>query len=256
MKPKSIALNFVRVLACFGLIAGIYTFAGQGMADDNMSKKMSLEKDMMESKKENLEMATFAGGCFWCTESDFEKVKGVKEAISGYTGGQEPHPSYSEVSSGKTGHTEAIQVYYDPGTVSYEQLLDVFWRHINPTDPGGQFVDRGSQYRSEIFYHNDTQRMQAEASKKALEKAMVFDKPIVTPITKLNTFYPAEKYHQDYYKRNPLRYKYYRSGSGRDPFIKKVWKDVPAMDKAMNKNMENMDTTSKMDMTKEGLIGT
>ncbi|MCG8688753.1 MAG: peptide-methionine (R)-S-oxide reductase MsrB [Desulfobacterales bacterium] len=210
-----------------------------------MSKNMSMEDKMMDNKKGNLEIATFAGGCFWCTESDFEKVKGVKEAISGYTGGNSPDPSYSEVSSGGTGHTEAVQVYYDPKIVSYEQLLEVFWRHINPTDPGGQFVDRGSQYRSEIFYHNDTQKMLAEASKKTLEKSMVFDKPIVTPITRFEKFYTAEKYHQDYYKRNPLRYKYYRFGSGRDQFLEKAWKDVPSMNKTMDEakdmKMDKMD---------------
>ena len=245
MKPKSIAMNFIRVFTCFGLIAGIYAFTGQGIADDNMSKNMSMEDKMMDNKKGNLEIATFAGGCFWCTESDFEKVKGVKEAISGYTGGNSPDPSYSEVSSGGTGHTEAVQVYYDPKIVSYEQLLEVFWRHINPTDPGGQFVDRGSQYRSEIFYHNDTQKMLAEASKKTLEKSMVFDKPIVTPITRFEKFYTAEKYHQDYYKRNPLRYKYYRFGSGRDQFLEKAWKDVPSMNKTMDEakdmKMDKMD---------------
>lgn len=184
-------------------------------------------KNSNPSKKEDLsqyKVATFAGGCFWCTESDFEKVKGVKEAISGYTGGHRENPTYRDVSRGITGHTEAIQIYYDPDLVSYEELLDVFWKHIDPTDKGGQFVDRGSQYRSEIFYHDENQRTLALASKAALEKTRIFGRPIVTPVTPFERFYPAEDYHQDYYKKNPIRYKYYRNGSGRDSFLKKAWK--------------------------------
>ncbi len=184
------------------------------------------ESEIEKKELKGLEIATFAGGCFWCTESDFEMVDGVKEAISGYTGGHEKNPTYKSVSSGKTGHTEAVQVYFDPTIVSYKKLLSVFWRHINPTDPAGQFVDRGSQYRSEIFYHNDKQKQQAAASKEALEKSMIFKKPIVTNITRFEKFYPAEAYHQDYYKRNLKRYKYYRWGSGRDQFLKRTWKDV------------------------------
>ena len=175
---------------------------------------------------EKYEIATFAGGCFWCTESDFEKTNGVKEVISGYTGGQEPDPTYEEVSRGGTGHAEAVQVHYDPGIVTYKELLEVFWRHINPTDAGGQFVDRGSQYRPEIFYHTEAQKQEALASKKALEDSRVFDKPIVTAITKFENFYPAEDYHQDYYKKNSSRYTYYRWGSGRDKFLEKTWKDA------------------------------
>jgi len=171
----------------------------------------------------NLKRATFAGGCFWCTESDFEKVDGVVEVISGYTGGTKENPTYEEVSSGVTGHIESIQVIYDPAKVSYEQLLDVFWRHVDPTDAGGQFVDRGSQYRSAIFYQDEEQRRLAEASKARLAQSGRFGKPIVTEIVKLGKFYPAEYYHQDYYKKNPLRYRYYRYGSGRDQFLAKVW---------------------------------
>lgn len=180
---------------------------------------------------EGLEVATFAGGCFWCVESDFEKVEGVVQAVSGYTGGRTPDPSYGEVSGGETGHTEAVQVHYDPEVVSYTQLLDVFWRHINPTDAGGQFVDRGSQYRSEIFYHNEAQKQQALDSRAALDKSGVFDRPVVTPVTRFEVFYRAEEYHQDYYKKNKLRYTYYRFGSGRDQFLKKAWADRP-MEKA------------------------
>lgn len=203
------------VLACS---AGMYAFAGNERGK-NMDRKINMDE---------LEVATFAGGCFWCVESDFEKVDGVKEAVSGYTGGSTPDPSYGEVSGGGTGHTEAVQVFFDPGVVSYRDLLTVFWRHINPTDAGGQFVDRGSQYRSEIFYHDETQKAQALASREALEKSGVFDRPVVTPVTKFEIFYPAEGYHQDYYKKNSLRYKYYRFASGRDQYLEKTWQGVPA----------------------------
>jgi peptide methionine sulfoxide reductase msrA/msrB len=169
------------------------------------------------------EIATFAGGCFWCTEADFEKLPGVVKVISGYTGGQKENPTYQEVSAGKTGHVEAVQVYYDPSKVTYANLLDFFWRHIDPTDPDGQFVDRGSQYRGVIFYHNEEQKSLAEKSKEELHKSGKFDKPIVTEIIRFTKFYEAEEYHQDYYKKNPLRYKYYRHGSGRDQFLDKVW---------------------------------
>lgn len=182
----------------------------------------------MESSKEQRATATFAGGCFWCVESDFEKVDGVLEVISGYTGGHKENPTYEEVSSGRTGHVEAVQVIYDRSKVSYEQLLDVFWRHIDPTDPEGQFVDRGSQYKSAIFYHDEEQRRLAEISRQRLQASGRFSKPIVTEILPLKTFYPAEDYHQDYYQKSPLRYHFYRASSGRDAFLKKVWKDSPA----------------------------
>ncbi|MEW6585586.1 MAG: peptide-methionine (S)-S-oxide reductase MsrA [Nitrospirota bacterium] len=170
-----------------------------------------------------LRVATFAGGCFWCTESDFEKVPGVVKVISGYTGGHKENPSYDEVSAGGTGHVEAVQVYYDPDEVMYQELLDYFWRHIDPTDPGGQFVDRGAQYRSVIFYHDEEQKRLAEESKEALSKSGRFQKLIVTEILQFNKFYTAEEYHQDYYKNHPFKYKFYRSGSGRDQFLRKVW---------------------------------
>lgn len=166
-------------------------------------------------------VATFAGGCFWCVESDFEKVPGVLKVISGYSGGTGENPTYETY--GAKGHIEAVQVFYDPAKVTYAQLLDVLWRHIDPTDAGGQFVDRGAGYRSAIFYHDQEQRQQAEKSKEALAKSGRFAKPIVTEILRFERFYEAEDYHQDYYKENPLRYKYYRSGSGRDQFLEKVW---------------------------------
>jgi peptide methionine sulfoxide reductase msrA/msrB len=181
------------------------------------------ESTAMNINQKNLQRATFAGGCFWCVESDFEKINGVAEVVSGYTGGQDENPTYQEVSAGGTGHAEAVQVIYDPDKVSYKELLDVFWRHVDPTDSAGQFVDRGNQYRTAIFYHDEEQRRLAEASKKELEQSGRFDKPIATEIIALETFYPAEDYHQDYYKKNPLRYKFYRSGSGRDQFLERVW---------------------------------
>jgi peptide methionine sulfoxide reductase msrA/msrB len=177
----------------------------------------------MSEGNKTLAIATLAGGCFWCTESDFEKVPGVAKVISGYTGGEKKNPTYEEVSAGGTGHLEAIQVHYDPQQVTYEQVLDVFWRHINPTDPDGQFADRGSQYRSAIFYHNPEQKRLAEQSKEALNRSGKFTKPIVTEILPLGTFYEAEEYHQDYYQKNPIRYRYYRQGSGRDQFLQEVW---------------------------------
>jgi peptide methionine sulfoxide reductase msrA/msrB len=180
------------------------------------------QEEEMEKGHPELRRATFAGGCFWCTESDFEKIDGVVEVISGYTGGHEENPTYEEVSAGGTGHVEAVQVIYDPEKVTYKDLLNFFWRHVDPTDPGGQFVDRGSQYKSVIFYHNDEQKRLAEESKMELESSGVFDKPIVTEIVKFKKFYKAEDYHQDYYKKNPLRYKFYRWNSGRDQFLKNV----------------------------------
>lgn len=181
----------------------------------------------MEPLPSNLQTATLAGGCFWCVESDLEKIKGVAEVISGYTGGREPDPSYEQVSSGRTGHFEAVQVRFDPAQVSYAVILDVFFRHIDPTDDGGQFVDRGPQYRSAVFYHNQAQKAQAEAAIKALAASGRFAKPLVTPVLPFERFYPAEDYHQDYYRKNPLRYKFYRSGSGRDAFLEKVWGKAP-----------------------------
>ena len=191
-----------------------------GFQKANKAEKMDAEID---KTSKNLSEATFAGGCFWCVESDFEKTEGVVEVISGYAGGRTQNPTYNEVSAGGTGHAEAVRVLYDPQKISYNELLDIFWRHIDPTDDGGQFVDRGTQYRSSIFYHNDDQKRQAEASKRQLETSGRFNKPIVTEIVPVSAFYEAEDYHQDYYKKNPLRYKYYRYNSGRDQFLEKTW---------------------------------
>jgi peptide methionine sulfoxide reductase msrA/msrB len=180
-------------------------------------------KGKMKETNVTTQIATFAGGCFWCVESDFEKVPGVVKVISGYTGGTGENPTYETYA--KKGHVEAVQIYFDPSKVTYEQLLDYLWKHIDPTDSGGQFVDRGPQYRSAIFYHDEEQKRLAEKSKEELGKSGRFSKPIVTEILKFNRFFDAEEYHQDYYKKNPIRYKYYRHGSGRDQFLKKVWGD-------------------------------
>ena len=192
----------------------------------------------MDKATEKTATATLAGGCFWCVESDLEKVDGVLEVISGYTGGTVDNPTYEEVSAGGTGHLEAVQVVYDPTKVTYQHILDVFWRHIDPTDPGGSFVDRGSQYRSAIFYHDEEQKRLAEESKKALNESGQFQKPVVTEILPLTKFYPAEEYHQDYYEKNPLRYKFYRYRSGRDQFIEKVWGDT-SMKQELPKNSKH-----------------
>ena len=168
-------------------------------------------------------IATFAGGCFWCMEGPFDKLTGVISTTSGYTGGHTKNPTYKQTSAGKTGHTEAVQIVYDPTQVSYEKLLDVFWHNIDPTTPDQQFCDRGSQYRSEIFYHDDQQKNLADASKYALNNNKPFKQPIVTQITKASTFYAAEDYHQNYYKKNPVRYKYYRYSCGRDKRLEALW---------------------------------
>jgi peptide methionine sulfoxide reductase msrA/msrB len=188
--------------------------------DRVQSGQKEVQKIMTETKTTSA-IATFAGGCFWCVESDFEKAPGVLKVVSGYTGGTGENPTYESYS--EKGHIEAVQIFYDPAKVTYAQLLNLFWRNIDPTDAGGQFVDKGAQYRSAIFYHDEEQRRFAEKSKEELRKSGRFAKPIVTEIIQFKRFYDAEAYHQDYYKNNPLRYKYYRNGSGRDQFLEKVW---------------------------------
>jgi peptide-methionine (S)-S-oxide reductase len=172
-------------------------------------------------------VATFAGGCFWCMEPPFETLPGVVSVTSGYTGGAQPSPSYEEVSAGGTGHAEAVEILYDPSKVSYEKLLDVFWRNIDPTVADRQFCDVGSQYRSAIFVHGEAERKAAEASLAAVAKKL--GAPVKTQIAEAGPFYEAEAYHQDYYKRNPLRYRYYRHGCGRDRRLEELWgEDAPA----------------------------
>ena len=168
-------------------------------------------------------IATFAGGCFWCVESDFDHVKGVLRTTSGYAGGHTKNPTYKDVSEGGTGHIEVVQIAYDPNQVSYEQLLDVFWRSVDPTDDGGQFCDRGHSYRTAIFPNDAEQKRLALASKESLSASQVLKAPIVTQIAEQSVFYPAEDYHQDYYLKNPVRYHFYRGSCGRDKVVKKVW---------------------------------
>ena len=177
----------------------------------------------MDTNPTKATKAIFAGGCFWCMEPPFENLDGVHAVVSGYINGHKDNPTYQEVCSGMTGHTEAIEISYDPAKVSYEQLLEVLWMNIDPTDGNGQFVDRGSQYRTGIYYLNEEQRQLAEASRDKLEKSEKFDRPIVTEIIAATTFYPAEDYHQDYYKVCAVDYKLYRYNSGRDQFLKKTW---------------------------------
>jgi peptide methionine sulfoxide reductase msrA/msrB len=212
------AFLLITIIVLFGFIL----FGFQKITDQKQETSIA-----MDEKYDNLPKATFAGGCFWCVESDFEKVDGVVEAISGYTGGHTESPTYQEVTTGRTGHAEAVQVIYDPEKITYKELLDVFWRHIDPTDAGGQFVDRGSSYRSAIFYHDDEQKRLAQESKQELEASGRFDKPIAAAIAKFDKFYKAEDYHQDYYKKSAMQYKLYRYGSGRDQFLKKAWGDSP-----------------------------
>jgi len=181
------------------------------------------QKEIVMTDTSNLEIATIAGGCFWCVESDMEKLPGVAKAVSGYAGGNEKSPTYEDVSSGSTGHREAVQVFFDPSVISYAEVLDHYWKHFDPTDEGGSFGDRGFQYSSAIFYHSEDQREVAEASKKALEESGHLNKPVVTPIIEFSSFYDAEGYHQDYYKKNPARYKTYRYFSGRDRYVKDTW---------------------------------
>lgn len=201
--------NNIRQLMSLILLAGLI-FTGAAQAGEN--KAMTAQTAI----------ATFAGGCFWCMEPPYDKLDGVISTTSGYTGGQVENPTYEQVSSGGTGHAEAIQIEYDPSRISYAQLLEVFWRNIDPTVENAQFCDHGSQYRSAIFYHDDEQRRLAEESKQALLDSKKF--PVVhTQIEPLTTFYPAEDYHQDYYRKNPLRYKFYRYSCGRDQRLKELW---------------------------------
>jgi peptide-methionine (S)-S-oxide reductase len=175
--------------------------------------------------KSKFEIATFAGGCFWCMQPPFDYAKGVVSTVVGYTGGKEKNPTYEQVSNRETGHRESVQVTYDPTQISYDQLLDIFWRSFNPTQADGQFADIGPQYRAAIFYHNEEQKRLAEASKERLGKSGKFKKPIVTEILPASTFWPAEEYHQKYYLKNPREYNAYKIGSGRAGFLKSTWGD-------------------------------
>ena len=193
-----------------------------------------------------LSVATFAGGCFWCMEHPFEKIPGVHSVISGYTDGHVKNPTYKQVSSGTSGHVEAIQIKYDPSIISYNELLDKYWQQIDPTDNGGSFVDRGNQYRPVIFYHNEEQKNLALQSKQRLETLGIYNKPLVVEIKKATIFYPAEAYHQDYAEKNPVRYKFYRYGSGRDQYLASIWTQEAIKKFMANKNAFIKPTDSEL----------
>lgn len=187
-----------------------------------------------DTSNKKIEKATFGGGCFWCMQYAFDKVKGVVSTTVGYTGGSKKNPAYEEVSTGKTDHAEGIEIVFDPSKITYSELLDVFWKNVDPTTPNRQFADEGTQYRTAIFFHSEEQKKLAIASKEKLAKSGKFNKPIVTEIVPASAFYKAEEYHQKYYEKNSLRYKAYHSGSGREQYLKKIWGDNPEM-----KNYEN-----------------
>lgn len=215
MYEKKVIIIVVVLLVA---LISVYLLGGIKTKSNTLAVIKSVDYDIS-----NYKLATFAGGCFWCMESPFEKLEGVVDVVSGYTGGNTVNPTYQEVTAGGTGHLEAVQVVYDPKKISYEELLNVFWRQINPTDAGGQFVDRGSSYASGIFYHDEEQRALAEKSKEKLVESNKFKVPIVTPIVKATDFYLAEEYHQDYYIKNPTKYNFYRFGSGRDKVLDSIW---------------------------------
>jgi peptide-methionine (S)-S-oxide reductase len=206
----------IPVLAGVLLVAALLAFAVSGA-----SQKGKAPLRPQAPAQIRLAKATFAGGCFWCMEPPFEKLAGVTSVTSGYTGGEKKNPTYEEVSAGNTGHAESVEVLYDPRKVSYEKLLDVFWHNVDPTTPNGQFCDFGTQYRTAIFYHDETQKRLAEESAKKLQQQL--KDPIVTQIVPAGPFYPAEEYHQDYYKKNAFRYKFYRYNCGRDQRLEQLW---------------------------------
>lgn len=209
----------MRSALIIGALVFVTAFGSSSMTTETGGSAAAAEK--------KIEKATFAGGCFWCMEPPYDKLKGVISTTSGYTGGHAVNPTYKQVSSGETGHAEAVEVLYDPAQITYGQLLEVFWRNIDPTTRDRQFVDSGSQYRTAIFYHSEEQRRLAEESKRKLEASGRFRKPIVTEIVPAGPFYPAEKYHQDYYLKSPAQYKFYRFNSGRDQYLLRIWGGDP-----------------------------
>ena len=237
----------VNILILF--IAALLIF---GCANSKSKEKQEMPVTLSNA---DTDTATFAGGCFWCMDAPFEKLSGVKDVISGYAGGFVKNPTYEEVSSGSTGNVESIQVIYYPQVISYSELVDVYWKQFDPTDAGGSFYDRGSQYLSYIFYRNDTQKEVAEKSKALLNSSGIFKKPIVTEIKKFTSFYPAEDYHQHFYKKSPARYYSYREGSGRDNFIMSVWGDEGVnkyMKRAEDSNMKKDLTPLQYEVTQRG----
>lgn len=209
---------------------------------------------LMPQSNDKMETATFAGGCFWCMDAPFENIDGVKNVISGFAGGHEKNPSYDEVSTGTTGAVEAIQVVFDPSIISYPELLDVYWKQFDPTDAGGSFFDRGSQYESVVFYKDNTQKKLAEDSKERLDRSGIFKKPVVTKIEKFTSFYPAEDYHQHFYKKNPVRFNSYEKASGRENFIIGVWGDsnISKYKKLPENELKKKLTPLQYDVTQNG----
>jgi methionine-S-sulfoxide reductase len=221
ISDKIIYVKMKRFLNFLVIIIILYLIVGCSLSDKTIdNNKIGNDKLKMNP---DYKKATFAGGCFWCMEAAFEGIDGIVDVISGYTGGSKENPTYQEVSTGKTGHYEVIEVTFDPNKISYDELLDIFWKNIDPVDDKGQFVDKGSQYKTAIFYVDDEQKKLAEKSKKNLMDSGKFDKPIVTKILSLDIFYPAEEYHQDYYKKRTIQYQIYESGSGRKERLKEVW---------------------------------
>jgi len=238
------------VLAAVVIAAGGALYAALASAEKN-----AVVGNSYAPNDSNLAVATVAGGCFWCVEAGYEKIPGVVEAVSGYAGGETPNPTYRSVSSGGTGHTEAVQVYYDPQQITYEGLLQGLWRMMDPTDDQGQFVDRGTQYRPAIFYHNQDQKQKAEVAKKALQELGVYDNPVVIEIVPAGTFYPAEDYHQDYYKKSPVRYKLYTFNSGRYQFIESVYGEDYELDFSQFKPAANNSGNAGADQNAERVFG-
>jgi len=205
------------------LLASVAALLATGIAAAGVFAQTKQEKPAVTAGGAGTSIATFAGGCFWCTEADFDKVEGVISTTSGYIGGKTANPTYDSVSAGNSGHAEAVQIVFDPNKVSYSKLLEYYWRTIDPTTKDRQFCDSGSPYRTAIFTHDEQQRALAEASKKALSNSKPFREPIVTEIVNATQFYPAEDYHQDYHTKNPVRYKFYRTNCGRDARLKQLW---------------------------------
>lgn len=236
-------MKALLILICCLALAAVGTVAAKNMSPAARPENSGVINDGTEQR------ATFAGGCFWCMEKPFEELDGVSAVVSGYAGGTTENPNYNNYMSG--GHIEVVEVVFDPEKITYQELLDVYWRQVDPTDPGGQFVDRGHAYSTAIFFHNDEQQRLAKASRDALAESGVFDKPIVTPILPAATFYPAEEYHQDYYKKSSLKYKYYRSRSGRDSFLDKVWKEQKGKKTMSSSDLKKRLTPLQYQVTQE-----